>query len=107
MYIRVSSLPRQREQKALARLLDQHREVYNRALEQYKNAYEATGQGQRALNQGPYFRDWRKAYPDLLINASSLQHTLRRLDKAFGAFFRRVTAGEKPGYPRCQRGAPL
>jgi putative transposase len=31
---------------------------------------------------------------------SSQQATLRRLDKAFAAFFRRVKAGEKPGYPR-------
>ncbi|MGW1196215.1 RNA-guided endonuclease InsQ/TnpB family protein [Streptomyces sp. NPDC002536] len=31
---------------------------------------------------------------------SSQQATLRRLDKAFAAFFRRIKAGEKPGYPR-------
>jgi putative transposase len=31
---------------------------------------------------------------------SSQQATLRRLDKAFAAFFRRVKAGEAPGYPR-------
>ncbi|MBB5109864.1 putative transposase [Streptomyces spectabilis] len=31
---------------------------------------------------------------------SSQQATLRRLDKAFQAFFRRVKAGAKPGYPR-------
>ena len=29
-----------------------------------------------------------------------LQDVLRRLDKSFKAFFRRVKAGEKPGYPR-------
>ncbi len=34
-------------------------------------------------------------------SAGSQQQTLRRLDKAFAAFFRRVKAGEKrPGYPR-------
>lgn len=33
-------------------------------------------------------------------NASSCQITLRRLDLAFTAFFRRVKAGETPGYPR-------
>ncbi len=92
--------PRKAEQKALDLLLEQHREVYNRALEQCKNVYEATGTGQRAINPWSYFRDWRNAYGDLLLNASSLQHTLRRLDKAFGAFFRRVKAGETPGYPR-------
>ncbi|MFD4950012.1 RNA-guided endonuclease InsQ/TnpB family protein, partial [Streptomyces sp. NPDC058409] len=31
---------------------------------------------------------------------SSQQATLRRLDKAFAAFFRRIKAGETPGYPR-------
>ena len=92
--------PRRAEVKALNRLLEQHREVYNRALEQCKNGYEATGKGLSALSQWPYFRDWRNTFSDLLINASSLQHTLRRLDKAVGAFFRRVKAGETPGYPR-------
>ncbi len=92
--------PRKRERDALDALLSQHREVYNRALEQSKNAYEATGQGQSAISQWEYFRDWRNAFPDLTLNASSLQHTLRRLDKAFSAFFRRVKSGETPGYPR-------
>src|SRR5258707_9668434 len=89
--------PRPAEHKALDLLLEQHREVYNRALEQCKTAYEATGKGQTALSQWPYFRDWRNSYTDLLLNASSVQHTLRRLDKAFAAFFRRVKAGERPG----------
>lgn len=34
------------------------------------------------------------------MNASSVQQMLRRLDKAFRAFFRRLKAGEKPGFPR-------
>jgi short subunit dehydrogenase len=34
------------------------------------------------------------------LNFSSAQATMRRLDKAFAAFFRRLQAGEKPGYPR-------
>jgi putative transposase len=40
--------------------------------------------------------------PDTIgqLNASSLQHLLRRLDKAFTAFYRRLKAGEKPGIPR-------
>jgi transposase len=33
-------------------------------------------------------------------NYGSCQATLRRLEKAFQAFFRRVKAGEAPGYPR-------
>jgi putative transposase len=33
-------------------------------------------------------------------SAGSQQQTLRRLDKAFTAFYRRAKAGKKPGYPR-------
>jgi putative transposase len=92
--------PRKAEREALDKLLLEHREVYNAALEQSRNAYEATGKHQTALSQWPYFRDWRNAFPDLILNASSLQHTLRRVDKAYAAFFRRVKAGQTPGYPR-------
>lgn len=34
------------------------------------------------------------------IHSQVLQDVLRRLDKAFQNFFRRVKSGEKPGYPR-------
>lgn len=34
------------------------------------------------------------------LNHTSIQQTLRRLDKAFQSFFRRVRAGQTPGYPR-------
>jgi len=34
------------------------------------------------------------------VHSQVLQDVGRRLDKAFKAFFRRVKAGEKPGYPR-------
>ena len=90
---------RPRERVALARLLDEQREVYNAALSQIKTAYEGNQARTSALEQWAYFREWRKQ-PGLLANASSVQHTLRRLDKAFAAFFRRVKAGERPGYPR-------
>jgi putative transposase len=36
------------------------------------------------------------------IHSQVLQDTLRRVDKAFKAFFRRVKNGETPGYPRFQ-----
>ena len=40
------------------------------------------------------------AYQD--IHSQVLQDVLRRLDKAFAAFFRRIRNGETPGYPRFQ-----
>jgi putative transposase len=91
--------PRKRERQALEILLEQSREVYNAALQQCKNAYEATQTRQSAINQWDYFREWRQQ-AGILLNASSLQQVLRRLDKAYSSFFRRLKAGETPGYPR-------
>lgn len=90
---------RKAEEKRLDALLEQGREVYNTALAQCKIVYETSGEHQTALDQWTYFREWRKQ-PGILLNASSLQHLLRRLDKAYSAFFRRIQSGEKPGHPR-------
>jgi len=90
------------QERAAAFLLVQARGVYNAALEQRITTYRDTGQGVTYPQQWAHFRDLRRANPETLglLNASSLQHTLRRLDKAFAAFFARVKAGETPGFPR-------
>jgi putative transposase len=92
--------------KAQARTLDfllwQGRTLYNAALEQRITVYKETGKGVSYYQQWAHFRDLRNANPDTLgqLNATSVQQMLRRLDKAFSAFFRRLKAGEKPGFPR-------
>ncbi len=43
-------------------------------------------------------REERKEYNDILITV--LRNTLYRVDLAFKAFFRRMKAGQTPGYPR-------
>lgn len=91
--------PRKVEVRALETMLEQGREVYNAALAECKLRYEATGKGVKALAQWDYFREWRKQ-PGVLLNASSLQHILRRVDKAYSGFFRRLKAGKTPGHPR-------
>jgi hypothetical protein len=68
-----------RRAEALDLLLLEHRAVYDAVTDPH----------QSALSQWPYLRDRRNAYADLLLNASSLQHTLRRIEKACAAFFRR------------------
>jgi putative transposase len=90
---------RKAEARALEVLLEQSREVYNAALAQAKMAWATEQVHVGGLSQWSYFREWRKQ-PGILLNASSLQHTLRRLDKAYSAFFRRIQAGETPGHPR-------
>lgn len=83
-------------------LLWQARMIYNAALEQRITTYKDTGKSISYQAQWSHFRDLRKNQPDTLgqLNASALQHTLRRLDKSFSAFFRRIRSGEKPGFPR-------
>ena len=94
--------PRKAELKRLDTMLWHGRMVYNFALQVCKDTYEATGERIKPMALWQYFRDWRNQLPDdeRLLNASSLQHLLRRLDKSYAAFFRRIKAGEKPGYPR-------
>lgn len=94
--------PTAEQAKSLDFLLWQSRLVYNAALEQRITTYKETGKSIRYGTQWAYFRDIRHDSPDTLekLNTSSLQHILRRLDKSFTAFFRRLKAGEKPGYPR-------
>ena len=91
-----------RQSKSLAYLLDLSRNVYNAALEQRKTVYEETGTGITYIAQSQHFGGLRRVDPDGLgyLNFTCMQQTLRRLDKAYRAFFRRVRAGETPGFPR-------
>ncbi len=94
--------PTNAQARALDFLLWQGRNLYNAALEQRIATYKETGKGIRYPQQWAHFRDLRNANPDTLghLNATSVQQLLRRLDKAFTAFFQRLKAGETPGFPR-------
>ena len=76
------------------------RELYNAGLEERKAAWETCRVSVSFAMQSaqlPAIKEVRPEYRDL--NAQVLQDVLHRLDKAFAAFFRRVTAGENPGFP--------
>jgi putative transposase len=93
--------PNGTQNKLLDQLFWQSRGLYNNALEQRIVTYKESGKGYRYTDQWAYFRDERKSNPDYnLLNATSVQQMLRRLDKAFSAFFRRIKKGENPGFPR-------
>src|SRR5215472_5348733 len=96
-------LPTPAQEQALATVLWRCRQRYNAGLEERKAAWErcrvcVTFAMQSA--QLPAIKQVRPDYRDL--NAQVLQDVLHRLDKAFAAFFRRLQAGERPGYPRFQ-----
>lgn len=93
--------PSPSQEESLTKMLETHRRLYNNALEQRKVAYETEGVTISYPKQSAWMKERRRKDPYLAeTNFSSCQATLRRLDKAFNAFFRRTKNGEKPGYPR-------
>ncbi|MFF4467272.1 RNA-guided endonuclease InsQ/TnpB family protein [Streptomyces mirabilis] len=99
--------PTQGQQGALAEMLRDHCSLYNGALQERRDAYRhASKTTVRYGQQSAQLKDIRAFDPECQgrWSFSSQQATLRRLDKAFAAFFRRVKAGDKPGYPRFRSG---
>jgi len=84
--------------------LDRCRELYNAALSERRDSYKYTGKGVSYYDQQndlPEIKNCiREEYQDIVSHV--LQDVLRRLDKAMQNFFRRVKAGQTPGYPRFQ-----
>jgi putative transposase len=96
--------PTPEQEKALAVTLWRCRTLYNVALEQRKLWWErGQGVGASYYQQKAELPDLKAACPELgAIHAHVLQDVIMRLDRAFQAFFRRVKAGETPGFPRFQ-----
>nr|WP_232291648.1 helix-turn-helix domain-containing protein [Frankia sp. QA3] len=94
--------PAVRQTIAFGEMLDDHRALYNAALQERRDAYRHPSQTRiRYGDQSAQVKDIRADDPDQARwSFSSQQATLRRLEQAFAAFFRRVRAGEFPGYPR-------
>ena len=81
--------------------LEACRNLYNQALDQRKAVYETTGVGLTYLAQANQLTPFRQEFPFWAEkHIDILQDTLRRLDKAYQSFFRRVKNGENPGFPR-------
>jgi putative transposase len=81
--------------------LDVCRELYNAALQERRDAYRINGVSinyQAQAVQLPLIKQVRKDVGE--VHSQVLQDALRRVDKAFDAFFRRCKNGETPGYPR-------
>ncbi|MEV5740653.1 transposase [Microbispora rosea] len=91
-----------RQAAALAACLEDHRQLYNAALEHRRTAYRKAGVSIRYGDQSADLKHIRADDPEGQgrWSFSSQQATLRRLDKAFRAFFGRVKVGRTPGFPR-------
>ncbi len=93
--------PTRQQARAMNQMLNTHRHLYNRALAERRDAWEQEKRGVCYGEQSAQLKADRLTNPYLAqTNFCSCQATLRRLDKAFQAFFQRVQQGEQPGYPR-------
>jgi putative transposase len=93
--------PTARQHTALAACVEAHRELYNAALQERREAWAHSKTRVYYGDQSAQLTEIRLVRPDQAVwSFSSQQTTLRRLNKAFAGFFRRVKAAEKAGYPR-------
>jgi len=95
--------PTCKQAAALQQTLNLCRELYNAALEERREAWRMSKVSvsyEMQSAQLPQIKEMRPEFKE--IYSQTLQDTLKRVDKAFKAFFRRVKHGEKPGYPRYQ-----
>ena len=87
--------PTARQHVALAACVESHRELYNAALQERRDAWSHSKTRVNYGDQSAQLTEIRPARPDQAVwSFSSQQATLRRLNKAFAGFFRRVKAGQ-------------
>ncbi|CAG0977655.1 hypothetical protein ANRL3_01918 [Anaerolineae bacterium] len=86
---------------ALGNLLEIHRSLYNAALEERREAWRKHHISINYSMQARQLKAIREFDPEFAeMNYSACQQTLRRVNKAFQDFFRRIRLGRNSGYPR-------
>jgi putative transposase len=92
--------PTRKQTQALQAQLDEARILYNAALQERRDAYRKLHTSLNYYDQANQLKAIRADGSLGLANFSACQDILRRIQKTFDAFFRRVKAGDTPGYPR-------
>lgn len=94
-------LPSKAQHRALEQILESQRQLYNAALEERIGAYRKASKTIAYFDQCKSLTEWRNDDPEASQLSVNLQRaTLKRLDEAYRGFYRRMKAGEKPGFPR-------
>jgi putative transposase len=88
--------------QGLLALLGAHKDLWNAALEERIDAWRKGAVSISYEDQCASLTQVRGELPEewASMNCSAQQVTLRRLDKAFKAFFERCRRGQAPGFPR-------
>jgi putative transposase len=93
--------PTGKQTRAMLATLEECRWLYNYFLEQRRTAWNTRKESLNYYSQAITLPALKRSRPTLKnVHSQVLQNVAVRVDLAFKAFFRRVKAGEKPGYPR-------
>lgn len=93
--------PTKSQRKTMEATVETCRRFYNDCLTEQKIAYEERGETVGKFQQLRKVKELKATSPYAKnVHSHVFQVVVADLDKAFQAFFRRVKAGEKPGYPR-------
>ncbi|HEY7973960.1 MAG TPA: transposase [Ktedonobacterales bacterium] len=93
--------PNTHQQRLLDQQLEECRWLYNYLLAERRDAWEERQESCRLYDQQATLPALKAERPSLVnVQSQVVQNVAVRIDLAFQAFFRRVKAGETPGYPR-------
>ena len=93
--------PSKTQQRQLGAWLEHLCELHNSARHNRMAVYETEQRSVSFYEQSALLTQARATFDDYrAVPQDFQQHALQRVDKAFKAFFRRVKAGETPGFPR-------
>ncbi len=93
--------PNRQQREKLQATLDVCRELYNAGLQERRDAWSSHRKGVGYVAQANQLGEIKDLREDVrAVHSQVLQDVLRRLDKAFQAFFLRCQRGQVPGFPR-------
>jgi len=93
--------PTERQQRLLGEQLEECRWLDNHLLAERRDAWEQRQESLRYYDQAMTLPALKAERPSLAtVQSQVLQNVAVRIDLAFQAFFRRMNAGDTPGYPR-------
>ena len=92
--------PNATQATALTRILADNTETYNAALEERIGAWKLQRKSITYRDQQNELTELRRDPAFQWIACDIMRDPLRRVDRAFKAFFRRCKSGAKPGFPR-------
>jgi putative transposase len=93
--------PTKKQAALLSSALALSQELYNAALQERRDAWKCERKGISYYDQTKELTEVRAIRPDVAgLSIDLAREPLRRVDRAYQAFFRRCKAGQKPGFPR-------